>query len=65
MSTKKKCNFCSKEFDEWDELSDFTIHKKIGYGSHYDGEEVCLRLCCDCFDRIVGGCMINPILGDD
>lgn len=60
-----KCNFCGKEMDEFDELSDFTIAKKIGYGSVHDGETVDLRLCCACFDRVTHACVISPFVGGD
>lgn len=57
-----KCNFCGKEMDEFDVMSDFTISKKIGYGSVHDGEEVDLKLCCDCFDRVTHACVIDPFI---
>ena len=57
-----KCNFCVKEMDEFDVMSDFTISKKIGYGSVHDGEEVDLKLCCACFDRVTHACVIDPFI---
>lgn len=57
-----KCNFCGKEMDEFDIMSDFTISKKIGYGSVHDGEEVDLKLCCACFDRVTHACVIDPFI---
>lgn len=61
----KKCNICTKEFDFWDEQEDFSICRQIGYGSGYDGLEIDLHLCCDCFDKvmdtIVPMCQIDPL----
>lgn len=48
--------------DEFDIMSDFVISKKIGYGSIHDGEEVNMRLCCACFDRITHACVIDPFI---
>lgn len=36
-------------------------HKKIQYGSSYDGCRVHFQLCCDCFDKAVEQCKVNPI----
>ncbi len=55
------CNYCGKEMDLYDTLQSFTIHRMVGYGSVHDGETVNLRLCCECFDKIVGGCKVSPI----
>lgn len=53
--------------DDFDVLSDFTIAKKIGYGSIHDGETVDFRMCCVCFDRVTHACVISPFIedGDD
>lgn len=48
--------------DEFDIMSDFAISKKIGYGSIHDGEEVDLKLCCACFDRVTHACVIDPFI---
>ena len=47
MSEKKLCNRCGKELDFFDLQQDFSIHKKIGYGSIYDGCTVDYHLCCE------------------
>lgn len=63
LKTNKKrllCNMCAKELDKFDLLQDISIHKKIGYGSIYDGEELTLRICCSCFDKLIERCKINP-----
>ncbi len=62
MQDIKFCNCCGKEFDIFDEQQDFTIHKRIQYGSSYDGCVINLQLCCDCFDKIVKRCVIAPIV---
>lgn len=58
------CNLCGKELDIFDTQENFTIHKRIGYGSVHDGEQVHLRLCCDCFDRLVDECVVSPVKGE-
>ena len=55
------CNHCGKELDFFDRQEDFSIHKQIGYGSAHDGDIVCMRLCCDCFDKLIDECCISPI----
>lgn len=60
---KKVCNMCGKEFDFWDEQENFHIHEQnIGYGSKYDGDKLCLDLCCNCMDKIIEMCTINPVI---
>lgn len=61
MQNKKVCNHCGRELDVFDLQQDFTIHKKIQYGSSYDGCQVHYQLCCDCFDKAVEQCKVNPI----
>lgn len=61
MHETKVCNRCGKELDFWDIQEDFTIHRHVGYGSGYDGEVINLRLCCECFDRLVNECKVSPV----
>lgn len=61
MKNKKVCNRCGRELDVFDLQQDFTIHKKIQYGGSYDGCQVHYQLCCDCFDKAVEQCKVNPI----
>lgn len=56
------CNLCGKPLDEWDAQEDFHMHTHVGYGSVHDMEEVDLRLCCDCFDKLVGACTVSPVV---
>lgn len=49
----KKCNMCGKEFDMWDEQENFCFTHYVGYGSKYDFNKVDLKLCCDCFDKVM------------
>lgn len=51
--------------DDFDVMSDFTISKRIGYGSIHDGELVDFKLCCACFDRVTIACVISPFITED
>lgn len=66
---KTICNVCEKQFDMNDECLSFGIHRKIGYGSKYDGDDMDLDLCCDCADKFIDEmikkCKISPIITDD
>lgn len=55
------CNHCGKELDFFDLQNDFSIHKRIGYGSVHDGDDVHMLLCSDCFDKLVEECEVSPI----
>lgn len=55
------CNMCGKTLDLFDRAEDFTIQKKLGYGTIYDGSEIKLSICCKCMERIVESCIVNPI----
>lgn len=61
MPEKKFCNRCGVELDFFDLQQDFSIHRKIGYGSIYDGSTVDLQLCCECFDKMAEECTVSPI----
>lgn len=61
MAEKKVCNHCGKELSLFDLQNDFTIHKKIEYGSIYDGCTADLHLCCNCFDALAEECKVFPI----
>lgn len=50
---------CGRDFDFWDIENNFCFEQNIGYGSEYDGEQLSLNLCCDCFDKAIS--MISPI----
>ncbi len=62
IKENRVCNCCGKELDFWDLQEDLTIHKRIGYGSRYDGDEIELRLCCACFDKIIDECSVSPVM---
>ena len=62
MEASAFCSLCGKELDDWDINNDIHIHKRIGYGSIHDGSMLGLRLCCDCLDRLIYLCRVNPIL---
>ena len=55
------CNLCGKEFNIWDYEENFQIHTLLGYGTAYDGDELHLRLCCDCMNEIIEDCYFSPI----
>lgn len=57
------CNCCGKDMDFFDIQEDFTISRKVGYGSKYDMMIIDLRICGDCFDKIVDGCSVTPVIG--
>ena len=52
---------CGEVMDFFDGQQGFGIHKRIGYGSIYDGDRVNLQLCCECFDKVVASCKVSPI----
>lgn len=58
------CNMCGKQFDIWDTQEDFSINRRLGYGTKYDGDELQLDLCCDCMEKIIDECKISPIIGE-
>lgn len=61
IQSKIICNLCGKEFDQWDKLGNFSICKRLGYGSKYDGETVNIDICCDCMEKLVESCVVSPI----
>ena len=59
---KRICNMCGKDFGVPDIQNGFGIFTdKIGYGSKYDGDQLSLDLCCECTDKIIDMCKVNPI----
>lgn len=49
-----KCDFCGKELTDLDIQDGFGFHyQHISYGSQYDGENIDIDLCCDCFDKMM------------
>lgn len=48
-----KCTMCGKEFDFWDKQENFCFEHQVGYGSAHDGEKISLKLCCECFDKVI------------
>lgn len=55
------CNRCGKEFDTWDKQEDFSIHKRCGYGTKYDGMSIELDLCCECMEWLIKECAVFPV----
>lgn len=64
METEHKyCNVCGRELDIWDLQEELSITKeRMGYGTAYDGDSVHLQFCCECFERLVRACKINPVV---
>ena len=67
---KTVCNFCGKEFDEWDNQEGFGFTHRVGFGSKFDGQVIEVDLCCDCFDKMMEeyvfpNCQLNCISDDD
>ena len=56
------CNKCGKTFDVWDEHEGFGIHKHLGYGTKYDGDDLQLNLCCECMENLIDECVFSPII---
>lgn len=55
------CNLCGEEFDMWDRREDFSIHRRCGYGTKYDGVTVHLDICCKCMEELIEACIVSPI----
>lgn len=55
------CNLCGKKFDEWDKQEAFSIHRRCGYGTKYDGETIQMDICCECMNKLIEACVISPI----
>jgi hypothetical protein len=56
------CNICGKQFDYWDYSEHFEINTICGYGSTHDMEEHHVRLCCECFDKLVDNCKVTSFV---
>ena len=49
-----KCDLCGKFLNEYDEQENFGLHyNSIGYGSKYDGCNINIDMCCECFDKMM------------
>lgn len=63
--SRRKCNLCGTTYDTWDDLENFSITKKLGFGTKYDGSNLDLHLCCECLQNLVDICAISPIHEDE
>ena len=61
MDNALKCSLCGEPMNIWDSANDFAIHKKIGFGSEFDGQVLDIKLCNMCMDKIIRACQINPL----
>lgn len=50
----KRCTICGKELDCYDLQEKLEYDNIMGYGSRYDCCHVRIRLCCGCFDKLIG-----------
>ena len=61
IQNKIICNRCGKEFDTWDRQEGFSIYKRCGYGTKYDGMNIELDLCCECMEWLIEECSVFPV----
>lgn len=61
MAKEFYCNKCGKKLDMWDIQEDFSMQRRLGYGSKYDGDDLDIDLCCDCMDELIEKCVIPPV----
>ncbi len=62
-----RCNRCGRiiVFGDMHNKEDYVlIQKKWGYFSRKDGRKYTLRMCEDCYDRLVNECVIPPRIDD-
>lgn len=52
-AAKHKCTMCGKEFDIFDEQQGIEMDHRCGYGSHHDMSRIQLKLCNECFDKVM------------
>lgn len=62
MAKEITCNKCGKKFDLWDIQEDYSIYRRLGYGTKHDGDNLELDLCCKCMEEIISLCTISPIV---
>lgn len=55
------CNKCGSKMGMWDIQEDFSMQRKLGYGSKYDEYNLDLDLCCNCMDKLIESCIITPV----
>lgn len=61
-----RCDFCGKQFTVFDEQENFGLHySNVGYGSHYDGCDINVDLCCDCFDKMMKEYVIEKLINKE
>lgn len=63
ITSKVICNLCGRDFDTWDKMEDFSIHKRCGYGTKYDGDTISLDICCECMEQLIDSCRVSPVQG--
>ena len=62
------CTLCGKKMTMWDKQEKFMLNYHVGYGSKYDTTIVDVRLCCDCFDKLIDHISMHgkydPVVGE-
>ena len=53
LISRRICDMCGEEFNDWDKQENFGFHYNVGYGSKYDGNRIHLDFCCTCFDKLM------------
>jgi hypothetical protein len=61
MQEQSVCNKCGKTLDIWDIQEDFTLQKKLEFGTKYDRLQLKLRLCCKCMENLIDECEVSPL----
>ena len=56
------CNKCGKTFDFLDTQENFSIRRRMGYGTMYDGDDLELDLCRDCMQELIQNCAVSPLV---
>lgn len=62
MARDLYCNKCGTKLDSLELQQGFSMVRRIGFGSKYDGDVLSLRLCCNCMDELIDSCMVSPIV---
>lgn len=62
-NAKTVCSICGKEYNCFDEVEDFSIHKeRCGYGTMFDGDKLDLNICCSCMNDLIDKCKVSPVI---
>ena len=66
---RRKCTMCDNFLDEYDLQQPFEFDHVVGYGSVHDLTHFGIRLCNDCFDKVMAfvlpRCKRNPVINEN